>query len=228
MLFQLFGQEAQLDWIIFHDVLVTSRVYVRTVCPIRYDWVKDLLPKLHEIDVYDLSNVAREEVTDEEMARWEKKRVAQKQMGMLHSNKCCMAKSLWPSDHHTHMCLFNYSFLVGFPLDFGFAHSDTIAVVRSGADVTLGGLWLTRGYSSRCSVGVRVGVVVGVEGSPKFVYTNQGFVLSHVFMGTCIVHSFVKVRFPQTLHTMHNKSLNRGQKFTYCHHAYVAYISFQY
>ncbi|KAF4085921.1 hypothetical protein AMELA_G00100440 [Ameiurus melas] len=76
----LFGQEAQLDWIIFHDVLVTSRVYVRTVCPIRYDWVEGLLPKLHEIDVYDLSNVAREEVTDEEMARWENKRVAQKQM----------------------------------------------------------------------------------------------------------------------------------------------------
>ncbi|GAA6106327.1 probable ATP-dependent RNA helicase DHX40 [Tachysurus ichikawai] len=76
----LFGQEAQLDWIIFHDVLVTSRVYVRTVCPIRYDWVKDLLPKLHEIDVYDLSSVAREEVTDEEMARWEKKREAKKQM----------------------------------------------------------------------------------------------------------------------------------------------------
>uniref|UniRef100_A0AAR2K5J3 RNA helicase n=1 Tax=Pygocentrus nattereri TaxID=42514 RepID=A0AAR2K5J3_PYGNA len=66
----LFGQEAQLDWIIFHDVLVTSRVYVRTVCPIRYDWVKDLLPKLHEIDVYELSSVAREEVTDEEMAQW--------------------------------------------------------------------------------------------------------------------------------------------------------------
>ncbi|KAI5620744.1 putative ATP-dependent RNA helicase DHX40 isoform X1, partial [Silurus asotus] len=75
----LFGQETQLDWIIFHDVLVTSRVYVRTICPIRYDWVKDLLPKLHEIDVYDLSSVAREEVTDEEMERWEKKRAAQKQ-----------------------------------------------------------------------------------------------------------------------------------------------------
>lgn len=75
----LFGQEAKLDWIIFHDVLVTSRVYVRTVCPIRYEWVKDLLPKLHEIDVYDLSSVAREEVTDEEMSRWEKKRAAQRQ-----------------------------------------------------------------------------------------------------------------------------------------------------
>ncbi|XP_066534168.1 probable ATP-dependent RNA helicase DHX40 [Hoplias malabaricus] len=75
----LFGQEAQLDWIIFHDVLVTSRVYVRTVCPIQYDWVKDLLPKLHEIDVYELSSVAREEVTDKEMAQWEKKIAAKRQ-----------------------------------------------------------------------------------------------------------------------------------------------------
>uniref|UniRef100_A0A4W4DVY2 RNA helicase n=1 Tax=Electrophorus electricus TaxID=8005 RepID=A0A4W4DVY2_ELEEL len=79
----LFGQELQLDWIIFHDVLVTGRVYVRTVCPIRYEWVRDLLPKLHEIDVYELSSVAREEVTDEEMARWEKKRAAQRQTGIL-------------------------------------------------------------------------------------------------------------------------------------------------
>ncbi|XP_076833009.1 putative ATP-dependent RNA helicase DHX40 isoform X1 [Brachyhypopomus gauderio] len=63
----LFGQELQLDWIIFHDIMVTGRVYVRTVCPIRYEWVKDLLPKLHEIDVYELSSVAREEVTDEEL-----------------------------------------------------------------------------------------------------------------------------------------------------------------
>lgn len=70
-----------LDWIIFHDVLVTSRVYVRTVCPIRYEWVKDLLPKLHEIDVYELSSVAREEVTDEEMAQWEKKEAAKRQAG---------------------------------------------------------------------------------------------------------------------------------------------------
>uniref|UniRef100_A0A8C1LR49 Probable ATP-dependent RNA helicase DHX40 n=1 Tax=Cyprinus carpio TaxID=7962 RepID=A0A8C1LR49_CYPCA len=75
----LFGQELHLDWIIFHDVLVTSRVYVRTVCPIRYEWVQDLLPKLHEIDVYELSSVAREEVTDEEMAQWEKKEAAKRQ-----------------------------------------------------------------------------------------------------------------------------------------------------
>lgn len=75
----LFDQEAQLDWVIFHDLLVTSRIYIRTVCPIRYDWVKDLLPKLHEVDVYELSSVAREEVTDEEVAKWMTKETAKRQ-----------------------------------------------------------------------------------------------------------------------------------------------------
>ena len=78
---QLFDQEEMLDWIIFHDVLVTSRIYVRTVCPIRYDWVKDLLPKLHEVDVYELSSVAREEVTEEEVAKWETKEAAKRHIG---------------------------------------------------------------------------------------------------------------------------------------------------
>ncbi|XP_078278402.1 putative ATP-dependent RNA helicase DHX40 isoform X2 [Rhinoraja longicauda] len=59
----LFDQETQLDWIIFHDVMATSKIYMRTMCPIRYEWVKDLLPKLHEVDVYQLSSVARNEVT---------------------------------------------------------------------------------------------------------------------------------------------------------------------
>lgn len=54
---------------------------MRTVCPIRYEWVKDLLPKLHEIDVYELSSVAREEVTDEEMDQWEKKEAAKRRAG---------------------------------------------------------------------------------------------------------------------------------------------------
>uniref|UniRef100_A0AAX7VKR5 RNA helicase n=1 Tax=Astatotilapia calliptera TaxID=8154 RepID=A0AAX7VKR5_ASTCA len=67
----LFDQEGELNWVIFHDVLATSRVYIRTVCPIRYEWVKDLLPKLHEVDAYELSSVAREEVTAEEMTKWE-------------------------------------------------------------------------------------------------------------------------------------------------------------
>ncbi|TMS07009.1 putative ATP-dependent RNA helicase DHX40 [Larimichthys crocea] len=76
---QLFDDEVELNWIIFHDVLVTSRVYIRTVCPIRYDWVKDLLPKLHEVDAYELSSVARQEVTDEEMIKWETREAAKRQ-----------------------------------------------------------------------------------------------------------------------------------------------------
>lgn len=81
LFFKAFEQEAKLNWVIFHDILVTSRVYMRTVCPIRYEWVKDLLPKLHEVDVYDLSNVAREEVTSEEMTKWEKREAAKRQSG---------------------------------------------------------------------------------------------------------------------------------------------------
>ncbi|KAM9320099.1 putative ATP-dependent RNA helicase DHX40 [Gastrophryne carolinensis] len=72
----LFGQETSLEWILFHSVLVTSKIYIRTVCPIRYDWVKDLLPKLHDIDAYELSNVAREEVTEEEIAKWKSREKA--------------------------------------------------------------------------------------------------------------------------------------------------------
>ncbi|KAM4048451.1 putative ATP-dependent RNA helicase DHX40 isoform 2-T2 [Anomaloglossus baeobatrachus] len=67
----LFGLEANVEWILFHNVLVTSKIFVRTVCPIRYEWVKDLLPKLHDVDAYELSNVAREEVTKEELEKWE-------------------------------------------------------------------------------------------------------------------------------------------------------------
>lgn len=64
-------------------MLVTSRVYVRTACPIRYEWVKDLLPKLHEVDVYELSSVAREEVTNDEMIKWETREAAKRQPGSL-------------------------------------------------------------------------------------------------------------------------------------------------
>lgn len=80
---KLYDKEAELNWIIFHDVLVTSRVFVRTVCPIRYDWVKDLLPKLHEVDVYELSSVAKEEVTENEIIKWEKREAAKRQQGVL-------------------------------------------------------------------------------------------------------------------------------------------------
>lgn len=82
----LFDHEADLNWVLFHDVLVTSRVYIRIVCPIQYEWVKDLLPKLHEVDVYELSSVAREEVTDEEMKKWEKMAAAKRQTGVSPKN----------------------------------------------------------------------------------------------------------------------------------------------
>lgn len=83
---KLYDKEAELNWIIFHDVLVTSRVFVRTVCPIRYDWVKDLLPKLHEVDVYELSSVAKEEVTENEIIKWEKREAAKRQQGVLENS----------------------------------------------------------------------------------------------------------------------------------------------
>ncbi|XP_002733338.1 putative ATP-dependent RNA helicase DHX40 [Saccoglossus kowalevskii] len=51
----LFDKEEDLDWLIFYEVVWTSKVYIRTVCPIRYEWVKNLLPRLHELDVYALS-----------------------------------------------------------------------------------------------------------------------------------------------------------------------------
>ncbi|XP_073521699.1 probable ATP-dependent RNA helicase DHX40 isoform X3 [Phyllobates terribilis] len=83
----LFGQEAHLEWILFHNVMVTSKIFVRTVCPIRYEWVKDLLPKLHDVDAYELSNVAREEVTKEELAKWESREQAKRNDGLEASLK---------------------------------------------------------------------------------------------------------------------------------------------
>ena len=61
----LFGREEKLDWIIFFELVETAKTYMRTVCPIRYSWVKDLLPQLHDIDVYRLSDCEpKEEVTE--------------------------------------------------------------------------------------------------------------------------------------------------------------------
>ncbi|XP_066430532.1 probable ATP-dependent RNA helicase DHX40 isoform X4 [Eleutherodactylus coqui] len=88
----LFGQEVNLEWILFHNVLVTSKIYVRTVCPIRYEWVKDLLPKLHDVDAYELSSVAREEVTKEELAKWESREQTKKDNKSLEASLKKMQK----------------------------------------------------------------------------------------------------------------------------------------
>ena len=49
----LFGREDNLDWVIFYELVDTAKTYMRTLCPIR---LKDLLPQLHEVDVYRLSD----------------------------------------------------------------------------------------------------------------------------------------------------------------------------
>ena len=92
---QLFGCESDVDWIMFHGMIWTSKIYVKTVCPvcsdvriclynlwkvqaiksikfsdhylnqpfqqqmtfqIQYGWIKNLLPRLHEADVVNLTN----------------------------------------------------------------------------------------------------------------------------------------------------------------------------
>ena len=45
----LFGRETELDWCMYHEVVVTTKTYLRTVTPIQVEWVEHLLPKLHEV-----------------------------------------------------------------------------------------------------------------------------------------------------------------------------------
>ena len=55
----VFGCENSLDWVIYFELVETAKTYMRTLCPVRYSWVKDLLPQLHEVDVYRLSDCER-------------------------------------------------------------------------------------------------------------------------------------------------------------------------
>ncbi len=57
----LFGQENSLDWVVYMELVDTSRTYMRTICPISYGWVKGLLPQLHDIDVYRLTGCSGRE-----------------------------------------------------------------------------------------------------------------------------------------------------------------------
>lgn len=43
------------------------------MCPIRYEWVRDLLPKLHELNAHDLSSVARREMREDARRKWTNK-----------------------------------------------------------------------------------------------------------------------------------------------------------
>jgi ATP-dependent RNA helicase DHX40 len=51
----LFGQEKSLDWVVYMELMETAKTYMRTLCPIKYGWVQQLLPQLHDIDVYKLT-----------------------------------------------------------------------------------------------------------------------------------------------------------------------------
>lgn len=62
----LFGCENFLDWVIYFEMIETGKTYMRTLCPVRYLWVQDLLPQLHDVDVYRLSDCERKRQRDDE------------------------------------------------------------------------------------------------------------------------------------------------------------------
>lgn len=43
------------EWIVYHELVATSRPFLRQVCPVEYRWVEPLLPKLADVDVNRLS-----------------------------------------------------------------------------------------------------------------------------------------------------------------------------
>ena len=55
----LFSCEKSLDWVLYMELVDTAKTYMRTLCPIKYSWIQELLPKLHEVDVYKLSSCMR-------------------------------------------------------------------------------------------------------------------------------------------------------------------------
>ena len=44
------------DWIVYHEMVMTSRPFLRHVCKVEYEWIEDALPRLENpIDVKKLS-----------------------------------------------------------------------------------------------------------------------------------------------------------------------------
>ena len=71
----LFGQQENLDWVLYYELIDTAKPYMRTVCPVKYSWVKDLLPLLHSIDAYELSGCARQDPVELEEPTAKKSKV---------------------------------------------------------------------------------------------------------------------------------------------------------
>ena len=62
----LFGYEGSLDWVVYFELVDTAKTYMKTLCPIQYSWVQELLPQLHDVDVYRLSDCERKRLRSEE------------------------------------------------------------------------------------------------------------------------------------------------------------------
>lgn len=58
----LFGKDNRLDWVLFNELLDTGKTYMHCICPIKYSWVQDLLPLMHEVDVYRLTECKQETI----------------------------------------------------------------------------------------------------------------------------------------------------------------------
>ena len=57
----LFDKHDSLDWVVYFELVDTAKTYMRTVCPVRYAWLQDLLPQLHDVDVYRLSECEKKQ-----------------------------------------------------------------------------------------------------------------------------------------------------------------------
>ena len=43
------------DWLVYHELITTSRPFLRSVCRVEEAWLAPLMPRLHNIDVLRLS-----------------------------------------------------------------------------------------------------------------------------------------------------------------------------
>eukprot|EP01147_Barroeca_monosierra_P006293 gene6293-7458_t len=54
-----FEHAKDLDWVIFHRVVWTAKPYMHTIAPVKYEWVKRLLPKLRKVEVRQLTTTGQ-------------------------------------------------------------------------------------------------------------------------------------------------------------------------
>ena len=110
----LFSCEKSLDWVLYMELVDTAKTYMRTLCPIKYSWIQELLPKLHEVDVYKLSSCMRrskeggergvgegekeEEVPSAKRARREEERVQLKDRAAAAKGRYLARKAALDSD----------------------------------------------------------------------------------------------------------------------------------